>query len=247
VKRVLRIAAWILFWPLILPIWLSFRFPKWLRWTYWIVAGFLLLAGLAASNRQTSAPSMMLLDLSLALVLFLIVKAFSVSARAFARKTPAPLMTDVTPPASPVLGVAISPISASGRASILSPSGTTDLSSLDALGGIEFEHFVATLLTGRGYKTEVTQASGDYGIDIIAIKDGVRFGVQVKRYAGSVARTAVSDAVAGVRHWRCHAAMVVTNSYFTDSAKQLAESTGCVLVDRAVLAQWLTERNLTTS
>jgi restriction system protein len=125
-------------------------------------------------------------------------------------------------------------------------STQADLSSLDALEGIAFEHFVADLLASRGYKTEVTQASNDYGIDVIALKDNIRFGVQVKRYTGSVSRTAISDAVAGSRHWQCHASMVVTNSYFTSSAKQLADSTGCILIDRAVLAQWLAEKNLTS-
>jgi hypothetical protein len=33
--------------------------------------------------------------------------------------------------------------------------------------------------------------------------------------------------------------MVVTNSYFTRGAKQLAHSTGCELIDRDILAEWI--------
>lgn len=115
------------------------------------------------------------------------------------------------------------------------------LNQLDVMDGIQFEHYVAHLLTLHGYKTEITKASGDYGIDVIATKDGIKFGVQVKRYTGRVSRTAISDAVAGSLHWRCDKSMVVTNSYFTDSAKKLADSTGCVLVDKTLLKRWIVD------
>jgi restriction system protein len=39
------------------------------------------------------------------------------------------------------------------------------------LSGHEFEHFVAELLQAMGYKTRVTTASGDGGIDVVAHKD----------------------------------------------------------------------------
>jgi restriction system protein len=39
------------------------------------------------------------------------------------------------------------------------------------LDGIRFEHFVAHLLEAMGYRTQVTQASGDGGFDIIAHRD----------------------------------------------------------------------------
>ncbi len=42
---------------------------------------------------------------------------------------------------------------------------------LDELEGAAFEHFVAHLLEAMGYRTQVTQASGDGGIDIIAHRD----------------------------------------------------------------------------
>jgi restriction system protein len=39
------------------------------------------------------------------------------------------------------------------------------------LEGVDFEHFVAHLLEAMGYRTQVTQASGDGGIDVIAHRD----------------------------------------------------------------------------
>lgn len=39
------------------------------------------------------------------------------------------------------------------------------------LEGVQFEHFVAHLLECMGYRTQVTQASGDGGVDVIAHRD----------------------------------------------------------------------------
>jgi restriction system protein len=41
------------------------------------------------------------------------------------------------------------------------------------LSGHDFEHFVAELLRAMGYKTRVTAASGDGGIDVVAHKDSL--------------------------------------------------------------------------
>ena len=113
------------------------------------------------------------------------------------------------------------------------------LADVDNMNPYEFEHYVAKLMTHRGYRAEVTHSSGDSGVDIVAAKEKVRYAVQVKRHKGGVSRRAVSDAVAGAALYKCNAAMVVTNSYFTDGAKQLAEANGCRLIDRDVLAQWI--------
>ena len=47
------------------------------------------------------------------------------------------------------------------------------------MDGHEFEYFCADLLEQRGFvEVEVTRGSGDYGIDILAEKDGVTYAVQ---------------------------------------------------------------------
>ena len=51
---------------------------------------------------------------------------------------------------------------------------------VDAMGGVEFEHYVAAVLRGRGYTIEFTRATGDFGVDLIATRDGVRTAVQCK-------------------------------------------------------------------
>ena len=47
-------------------------------------------------------------------------------------------------------------------------------SDIDLMEGRDFEYYCAELLKRRGFQeVEVTKGSGDYGIDILAEKDGV--------------------------------------------------------------------------
>ena len=110
--------------------------------------------------------------------------------------------------------------------------GKKTLKEIDKMKGLDFEVFVGELLTQHGYKTQNIKGSGDFGVDVIAEKNGTKYAVQVKRYTSNVSRTAISDAVAGKFHWDCEKAWVVTNSYFTSDAKLLATSTACKLTDR---------------
>ena len=92
-----------------------------------------------------------------------------------------------------------------------------------------------------GYESEVTQSSGDQGIDVIAQKNGSKLGIQAKCYSGSVGNSAIQEAVAGLGYYNLDKAIVVTNSYFTDSAIKLAEANGVVLWDRNILKEKISE------
>jgi len=118
-------------------------------------------------------------------------------------------------------------------------SRTLALAGIDQMPGLEFERYVGRLLASQGYQIDVTPASGDFGADIVAIKEGYRFAVQVKRYAGKVPGSAVSQAVASMAFYECDWAMVVTNSHFTPGAIRLAKANQCILVDRDALQEWI--------
>lgn len=109
---------------------------------------------------------------------------------------------------------------------------------VDAMTGVDFEHYVAAVLRGTGYSVELTRATGDFGVDLIATRDGVRTAVQCKRQNRVVNGSAVQQVVAGAPVYDCSATMVVTNHSYTRAAAQLAEVHGCVLVDRTRLARW---------
>ena len=93
------------------------------------------------------------------------------------------------------------------------------LSRVDTMTGLEFEKYVAKYLKKNGYKTKLTEKY-DLGIDIVAVKDGIRYGVQVKRYKGVVGANAVRQSVTALNLYDCDRAMVVTNSYFSNTASQ---------------------------
>ena len=49
---------------------------------------------------------------------------------------------------------------------------------------------------------------------------------------GKLGNTPIQEVVSGKTFYRCHIAVVMTNSYFTDGAKELAKETGTLLWDR---------------
>ena len=108
------------------------------------------------------------------------------------------------------------------------------LSHVDTMTGLEFEKYVAKYLKNQGYKTNLTEKY-DLGIDIVAVKDRIRYGVQVKRHKGVVGANAVRQAVTALNLYDCDRAMVITNSYFSNTAIRLANSNDCILLDRDFL------------
>ncbi|KAA0108354.1 restriction endonuclease [Mycolicibacterium sp. P1-5] len=113
----------------------------------------------------------------------------------------------------------------------------TGQAAVDAMTGVEFEHYVAAVLRGIGYTVEVTRATGDFGVDLIATKDGIRTAVQCKRQSRVVNGSAIQQVVAGAAVHDCVATMVVSNHRYTRAAEQLAGVHSCVLVDRTRLAR----------
>ena len=107
--------------------------------------------------------------------------------------------------------------------------------------GVDFEQYLLTLLTSRGSSVGITQASGDLSVDLVASRIGEAIAIQVKRQNSRISRRAIRDAVAGMQHYRCNKAMVITNNSFTPGAVTLARSTGCTLIDRDTLGEWIVE------
>ena len=94
---------------------------------------------------------------------------------------------------------------------------------IDLMTGTEFEEFIALLFKKMGYSSQVTKQSGDQGIDVIAIKNNTRIGIQAKCYSNAVGNAAIQEAVAGKNFYNCDKTVVVTNNYFTTAAIDLAD------------------------
>jgi restriction system protein len=111
---------------------------------------------------------------------------------------------------------------------------------IDMMTGIQFEEYFAAVLRGLGYQVTMTRTTGDFGVDLIATKDGKRTAVQCKRKrGGAVGAAAIQQVVAGAAMHGCSATMVVTNNLFTRAAQQLAAVHDCELVDRWQLRRFV--------
>ena len=107
---------------------------------------------------------------------------------------------------------------------------------LDEMDGLDFEYYCADLLAENGFvDVQVTRSSGDYGIDILAEKEGVTYAIQCKRYTGLVGVKAVQEAYAGRDYYDRMVGAVLTNQYFTKSAVQAARKLKILLWDRDYL------------
>lgn len=114
---------------------------------------------------------------------------------------------------------------------------------MDDMEGHDFEYFCAELLKESGFlEVEVTKGSGDYGIDILAEKDGVTYAVQCKCYTDTVGVKAVQEAYAGRDYYDRMVGAVMTNQYFTAPAVQAAKKLKILLWDRGYLENMMEEK-----
>lgn len=113
---------------------------------------------------------------------------------------------------------------------------------MDLMEGHEFEYFCADLLRKKGFiEVEVTKGSGDYGIDILAEKEGVTYAVQCKCYGAPIGVKAIQEAYAGRDYYDRMVGAVMTNQYFTAPAVEAAKKLKILLWDRGYLERMMEE------
>ncbi len=106
---------------------------------------------------------------------------------------------------------------------------------VDQLGGFEFEGFLRTLFEKMGYRVEQTRLSGDQGADLVVVKFGEKTVIQAKRSQGSIGNYAVQEIMGAISLYQADYGMVVTNNYFTQSARDLSIPNNIGLIDREKL------------
>jgi len=109
-----------------------------------------------------------------------------------------------------------------------------------ALDGRTFEYQMQDLFTKLGYDVEVPTSdpyAPDYGVDLIIIKGGVRRAVQLKCFSNVVPVRAVQEVYAGAKMYDCDSYLVVTTSYFSRAALQMAEQLGVEVWDKTQLTK----------
>lgn len=113
---------------------------------------------------------------------------------------------------------------------------------VDKMTGEEFEEFLELHFKKEGYKIHLTPKTGDYGADLVVKKGREKIVVQAKRWNQNVGVEAVQQAVASIKYYKAHRAMVITNSSFTENARNLAKANNVTLIDRKDILK-LTEKN----
>jgi len=88
----------------------------------------------------------------------------------------------------------------------------------------QFEYEIARLLSVMGYRTDVTRATGDDGVDVFARKDGEKVVVQCKRWKGRVVGRSIIDELGGTaKRYEATHAIIATTSSFSPDARRAAE------------------------
>ncbi len=96
---------------------------------------------------------------------------------------------------------------------------------------IDYEQNICLKLKELGFNARVTKASCDQGVDVLAEKNDISFAIQCKMYSHPVGNKAVQEVSAGKQHYNTDYGVVVSNSSFTKSAKQLANSNDVILLN----------------
>jgi len=102
---------------------------------------------------------------------------------------------------------------------------------------VAFESECEATLQGAGFTIERTPISGDFGVDLLARKNGLTYAMQCKCYSVPVGVSAVQEAAAGRLHYTADCAVVVANSGFTNQARRLAELNAVLLIGPPQLAE----------
>ncbi|MGR5695683.1 restriction endonuclease, partial [Thomasclavelia ramosa] len=112
---------------------------------------------------------------------------------------------------------------------------------IDNMRGIEFENFLSRLFINMGYVSVVTKATQDQGADLLLEKDEEKIVVQAKNYSSNVGNDAIQEVYSALKYYNCKRALVVTNSFFTKQAIDLAIKLDVVLWDRDKLIDLIKE------
>lgn len=120
----------------------------------------------------------------------------------------------------------------------------SDIHTVDTMTGDQFEDFLVTLFKLKGYSAKKTKRTRDHGADVVITNGDKRIVVQAKRAQGKITNSAVQEVVASKAVYQANEAMVITNSHYTDPAKELAKANDVILWDRYRLIKELSSVNL---
>lgn len=93
----------------------------------------------------------------------------------------------------------------------------------------QYEDYIGTLFAQKGYTVTVSPLSNDWGIDVIAIKDNEKIGIQAKMYgesSRSVNRRVIMELYGASAYQDCTRAILATNGDILPEAIKVANKLG---------------------
>lgn len=97
--------------------------------------------------------------------------------------------------------------------------------------GTQFELYLVNLFKDLGYKVKHNGKSGDQGCDLILKKEDYIYAVQAKYYTGKLSNTPVQEIAGALKYYNANQGVVITNSFFTPGAEELAKANNVILID----------------
>ncbi len=112
----------------------------------------------------------------------------------------------------------------------LSPGLVAVADQIRSMDGLEFEHWVAELFRRAGFQVEITQASGDHGVDLWASIRTRMVAVQCKRWDGMIGEPVLRDLYGAMTAAKAQYGCLVTTGTFTAQAHQFSRDKPLCLV-----------------
>lgn len=115
---------------------------------------------------------------------------------------------------------------------------------VDRLNDYLFEAYIGALYEKQGYEVQITPRSGDKGIDVLAFKDGANYAIQCKHSKNNIGQECMSEVLSGAKyyetiHGKSFIPLTWTNSHYSSTAIDFAETIGIEYCDRENLMQWV--------
>lgn len=122
------------------------------------------------------------------------------------------------------------------------------MTNLENMDGLAFEKLIYNLFVKLGFRAQITKASGDGGIDIIANHDGLVFKgtylIQCKRWKSKVGEPELRDLYGTVISENALKGILVTTSSFSRQAEEFSRGKNLELIDGPKLKELLELANL---
>ena len=118
------------------------------------------------------------------------------------------------------------------------------INKIDTLDGQAFEEVMYRIFKNAKLKVEKTPKSRDYGADLIITTKYEKIVIQCKLYFNhKVGNSAIQEVNTAKNYYNASLGLVITNSYFTTPAQNLAEVNKVKLMDREKLIELLSSDN----